>query len=134
MDKKYSIVLFDGVCNFCNTSVQFMIKRDVKDLLRFAPLQSEVGKLLIEKYQINISEIDSVIIIENDKPYYYSTAALKIAKKLSGFYPLLYSFIFIPSFIRNPIYKWVARNRYKWFGKKDSCMIPTPEVRKKFLE
>ena len=126
-------MLFDGICNLCNTSVTFVIQRDKKDLFRFAALQDPVGQQLIEKYQIDSSKTDSIILIEDDKAYVKSTAALKVARHLGGAYPLLYGFMIVPNFIRNWVYDYVAKNRYKWYGKKDSCMIPTPELKSKFL-
>jgi predicted DCC family thiol-disulfide oxidoreductase YuxK len=127
------IILFDGVCNLCNDSVVFMIKRDKKDVLRYAALQTEFGQKMIEKHKIDSSKIDSIILIDNDKYYYKSTAALRIARHLKGAYPLLVIFLILPAFMRDWIYDIIARNRYKWFGKKESCMIPTPELKGKFL-
>lgn len=127
------IILFDGVCNFCNDSVQFIIKRDPKGYFKFAPLQSELGKSLLEKHGMPTDAMDTIILIENGIAYNYSTAALRIARKLSGLWALFYIFIIVPPFIRNPIYRFVGRNRYKWFGKKESCMMPTPEIRSRFL-
>ena len=127
------IILFDGVCNLCNGSVIFMIKRDKKDVLRYAALQTEIGQEMVEKYKIDTSKIDSIILIDNDKYYYKSTAALRIARHLSGAYPLLAVFLILPAFMRDWIYDIIARNRYKWFGKKESCMIPTPELKNKFI-
>lgn len=126
------IILFDGVCNYCNTMVNFALKRDKKDFLLFAPLQSDAGSALREKYGVAPS-VDSFIYIEKEKAYLYSTAALKVSKHLSGGWPLMAAFFIVPAFIRDGVYKWIARNRYKWFGKKDTCMIPTPAVRAKFL-
>ncbi len=126
------IVLFDGVCNYCNSWVNFAIRNDKKGLLKFAPFQSAAGQRLREQYKIPAST-DSVIFIEKGKAYPYSGGAIRIAKYLRWPARLLYAFIAVPSFIREPIYKWIARNRYKWFGRKDSCMIPTPEVRERFL-
>lgn len=133
MKTNRKIVLFDGICNLCNTSVTFVIQRDKKDLFRFAALQDPIGQQLIEKYQIDSSKTDSIILIEDDKAYVKSTAALKVARHLGGAYPLLYGFMIVPNFIRNWVYDYVAKNRYKWYGKKDSCMIPTPELKSKFL-
>tara|TARA_B100000508_G_C11329772_1_gene213702 strand:- start:52 stop:462 length:411 start_codon:yes stop_codon:yes gene_type:complete len=132
-EEKYKIILFDGVCNLCNSSVNFVIKRDRKNIFKFAALQSEVGLELIEKYAIDSSKTDSIILIEDGKAYIKSTAALRVAKHLGGGYPLLYIFIVVPTFIRNWVYDYVAKNRYKWYGKKESCMIPTPELKEKFL-
>jgi predicted DCC family thiol-disulfide oxidoreductase YuxK len=127
------IILFDGVCNYCNAMVNFVLKRDKKDLFRFAPLQSEKGIELRKKYHIADS-IDSFIYIENNNASIYSTGALKVCRHLSGGWPALYTLMIIPVFIRDGVYKWVARNRYKWFGKKETCMIPSPAVRRKFLQ
>ncbi len=130
---QHKIILFDGVCNLCNTSVAFVIKRDIKDVFQFAALQDEAGKLLLEKHAIDSSETDSIILVDGEKAYTKSTAALQIAKNLGGAYPLLYAFMIVPKFFRNWVYDYVAKNRYKWFGKIDSCMIPSPELRSKFL-
>jgi predicted DCC family thiol-disulfide oxidoreductase YuxK len=127
------IVLFDGVCNYCNAMVNFAIRNDKKAIIKFAPLQSEAGRMLKEKYQINPG-IDSVILIDNGKVYTYSDAAIRITKYLRWPSKALYAFNIVPEFIRQPFYKWVARNRYKWFGKKESCMIPDATVKARFLE
>jgi len=127
------IVLFDGVCNLCNGAVQFIIRHDKKNIFMFASLQSEVGRKILEQYNFPLDELNSFILIENNKAYTRSTGALRVAKKLNGLWPLLYGFIIIPKFIRDSIYNWVAENRYKWFGKKDACMIPTPELKARFL-
>ncbi|UAB80560.1 thiol-disulfide oxidoreductase DCC family protein [Marixanthomonas sp. SCSIO 43207] len=132
-EKKHKIILFDGVCNLCNSSVTFAIKRDKNDIFRFAALQSEIGMQLISKFKIDTSQTDSIILVEGNKYYEKSSAALHIAKHLSGGWPLLYGFIILPKFIRNAVYDFIAKNRYKWFGKKESCMIPTPELQAKFL-
>lgn len=131
--EKYSIILFDGVCNLCNSSINFVIRHDPKNRFQFAALQSEIGASLTEEFTIDPNDTDSIILIENNTAYVKSTAALRIAKGLSGAYPLLYAFIIIPTFIRNKVYDYVAKNRYKWYGKKDSCMIPTPELKSRFL-
>lgn len=127
------IILFDGVCNLCNGSVVFIIKRDKKDLFRFAAIQSDEGRELIKKHKIDTSKVDSILLIDDERYFSKSTAALKIARHLSGGYPLLYGFMILPRFFRNWVYDIIARNRYKWFGKKESCMIPTPELKSKFL-
>jgi len=126
------IVLFDGVCNYCNAMVNFAIHHDKKAFIKFAPLQSEAGRRLKEKYQVN-SAIDSIILIDKGKIYTHSDAAIRITKYLRWPPKVLYSFIIVPKFIRQPFYKWIARNRYKWFGKKETCMIPTTDVRSRFL-
>lgn len=127
------IVLFDGVCNLCNSSVVFIIKRDKEDRFRFTALQETPGLSLIEKYGIDTRKTDSIILIDGDKAYSRSEAALRIALHLSSVWPLLYAFTIVPGFIRNWVYDIIARNRYKWFGRKDVCMIPTPELKSKFL-
>ena len=128
-----SIILFDGVCNLCNSAVNFVIKRDKKNRIQFAPLQSETAGALLKGSIINASDLKSFVFIEEGKLYSESTAALKVCRYLSGLWPLCYGFMIVPRFIRDSIYKWIAKNRYKWFGQKDECMIPTPELRAKFL-
>ena len=127
------ILLFDGVCNLCNNSVQFVIKKDKKKQFYFTALQSNAGQQLLKQYQLSPNKFDSFVLIENNQAYTRSTAALRVVKRLSGAWPLLYIFIIVPPFIRNTIYDWVAQNRYKWFGKSDSCMMPTPELSARFL-
>lgn len=126
------IVLFDGVCNYCNAMANFAIRNDKKAILKFAPLQSEAGKRFKAEYKI-APGVDSVIFIEHGNVYTYSGAALRIASYLRWPAKALYGFIIVPKFIREPFYKWIAGNRYKWFGKKDECMVPTAEVRERFL-
>ena len=127
------IVLFDGDCNFCDTNVQFIIKRDPAAHFLFTSLQSEAGQKLVGQHSIP-SDVDSLVLIENGKAFTKSSAALRIAKKLDGLWHLLFLLILIPRPIRNGVYDFVARNRYKWFGKKDdACALPSPEVRKRFL-
>lgn len=127
------IVLFDGVCNFCDGSVQFIIKRDPSEHFYFTSLQSEKGQQLKQQFGISEHE-DSVVLIENGKFYTQSTAALRIAKKLDGLWHLLFLFILVPRPIRDKVYRYIAKNRYKWFGKKeDACTLPSPEMRKRFL-
>ncbi len=129
------IVLFDGVCNFCNDSVRFIIKRDKQDLYRFASLQSKLGQSLTQERGIDTSKVDSIILIQPGEAYYIkSSAALELAKNLSGFYPILSIFIHLPSWFRDYFYDFVARNRYQWFGKKEACPMPSPEERDKFLD
>lgn len=131
-DKK--IILFDGVCNLCDSLVQFIIKRDKKDIFRFVAFQSDLGKEIIKHIGIDPKNTDSVVLYEPGVAYYYkSRAALEIAKHLGGIFNLATFFRIIPSFLRNSIYDYVAKNRYKWYGKKDSCLIPSPELKSKFL-
>lgn len=132
-DKK--IILFDGICNLCNTSVQFVIKRDKKDLFRFVPLQSELGQKIISHIGIANKNVDSIVLYEPGKAYYYkSEAALRIIGELGGLYSLLKIFRLAPKFISNKVYDYVAKNRYRWYGKKEVCMIPNPALKAKFLE
>ncbi len=132
-DKK--IILFDGVCNLCNTSVQYVIKHDKKDIFRFVSLQSDLGQKILNHIGINPKHIDSIVLYEPGISYYYkSTAALEIAKGLRGIFTLATVFKILPAGIRDFVYDYVAKNRYKWYGKKDACMIPTVELKAKFLE
>lgn len=133
MSNNYKIILFDGVCNLCNGAVTYIIERDKKNVFKFAALQSEIGQQLISKFNIDTSKVDSIILIDGEKHYTKSSAALHISKQLSGAYPLLFGFMVVPKFIRNSVYDYIAKNRYKWFGKKESCMIPTAELKSKFL-
>ena len=128
----HPIILFDGVCNYCNWMVQFAIKHDKDGLLRFATLQSDLGKLIKEKYSIK-DDIDSLVFVENDAAFTYANAAIGITKYFKYPAKLLYLFRFCPTVISNPIYKFIAKNRYKWFGKTDECIIPPPEIRNRFL-
>ncbi|MEN2768839.1 thiol-disulfide oxidoreductase DCC family protein [Ornithinibacillus xuwenensis] len=127
------IILFDGECNFCNSSVQFIIKRDPKGIYKFTSLQSDIGQSLLKENGIP-KELDSFVYIENNNVYVKSTAALKVCRNLKGLWKLSYLFIIVPRPIRNFVYEIIARNRYKWFGKRDSCMIPSPALRDRFLE
>ncbi len=127
------IILFDGVCNFCNGSVNFIIERDAENYFKFAPLQSEIGEKLVNEYGIDKNAVDSVILIENGKAYTRTTAVLRIAQKLGGAWRLFYGFIIVPEFIRDYFYKLFAAYRYKIFGKTEACMMPTPELRARFL-
>jgi|SRR5690606_14660357 len=135
LPKHKKLLLFDGVCNLCNASVQYIIKHDTKDVFLFAPLQSEVGKQLIEAYNIDTKKTDSIILYAPEKGIdYKSNAALKIAKHLGFPRNLMVLFFIVPAFIRNWVYDYIAKNRYRWYGKKESCMIPTPELKNKFLD
>ena len=131
---KNPVIFFDGVCNLCNTSVQFIIKRDKADQFRFASLQSEYAQEVLPNDLTVPEALQSIILRHNGKIMKKSTAALTIAKKLSGGWPLLYAFIIIPKFIRAFIYDLIAKNRYRMFGKKNECMIPTPELKHRFVE
>jgi predicted DCC family thiol-disulfide oxidoreductase YuxK len=128
-----AVILFDGVCNFCDGAVNFIIARDGEGYFKFAPLQSEIGEKLLAENGIDKTNTDSVVLIEDGKVYTYSTAALRVARKLSGAWSWAYAFIVVPKFIRDFFYKLFAKYRYKMFGKKDECMLPTPEIRSRFL-
>src|SRR5436190_2185873 len=123
------VVLFDGVCNLCNQSVQFIIRRDPKQEFHFSTLQSNFAREQLVEHGLDPNRLHSVIVIDRGNTHQRSRAALEIARRLSGLWPLLYVFIIISPFIRDWAYDFVAANRYKWFGKKDHCMIPTPELR-----
>jgi predicted DCC family thiol-disulfide oxidoreductase YuxK len=127
------VILFDGVCNFCNSAINFTLKRNTKADIRFAPMQSEAGQKLLQQYNLPVDDMESFVFIENGVAYKQSTAGMKVCRHLRGLWPLSYGFIIVPKFIRDGIYNWIAKNRYKWFGVQQACMIPTPEVRARFL-
>lgn len=128
------VILFDGVCNLCNAAVIFFIKRDKKNVFRFASLQSAFGQSVLQKFHLSANTFNSFILFKNGKVYTKSTAALLVAKELSGGWPLLSAFIIVPRFIRDDVYNFIAQNRYKWFGKKKECWIPSPALQSKFIE
>ena len=127
-----SIVLFDGVCNFCNGAVNFIIRHDHAGRFQFAPLQSEIGERLQREFAIP-PDTDSLVHVEDGTAYKHSTGALKIAKGLGGIWQLAHAFMIVPKPVRDWFYKTFAKNRYRWFGKKDLCMVPTPDIRERFL-
>ena len=134
-EEEYMIILFDGVCNLCNNAVNFVIKRDKKSVFRFASLQSDIGQKLTNERGIDTTKVDSIILIDPGTAWYEkSTAALQIAKQLSGMFPLLSVFLIFPKSFRDWVYDIIAKNRYKWFGKKDQCVIPTPELKALFID
>ncbi|OAQ39122.1 thiol-disulfide oxidoreductase [Pedobacter psychrophilus] len=126
------IILFDGICNLCNGFVQKVIAADKNDYFRFASLQSEEAKELLKDH-LEFKDLKTIIFLENNKIYTRSIAALKISKHLSGIWPLLQTGYIFPAFLRDGIYNIIAKNRYKWFGKKDQCMVPSPQLKSKFL-
>ena len=126
------IILFDGVCNLCNGSVLFIIRRDPKSKFRFAALQSDFGMAKLRHYGIPPGMLNSIILIQHGKAHQKSNAALEIAKNLSGLWPAMYVFKIIPRVVRDWVYDLIARNRYKLFGRRDECMIPTPELKARF--
>lgn len=129
-----AVIFFDGLCNLCNGAVQFTIERDRRNVFRFASLQSDFAREKLKDFNFEPAEGSSFVLLEEGKIYQRSTAALRVAKKLKGLWPLLYAFIIIPPFIRDAVYNYIAKNRYKWFGKQESCWIPTPELKSKFLD
>ena len=133
--KSKQLILFDGVCNLCNSSVLYVIKNDTKNQFLFAPLQSEIGQEIINAFNIDVLQTDSILLFDPKahRIYSKSTAALRIAKQLKFPNMLMSIFFIIPTGIRNWIYDYIARNRYKWFGKKEACMIPTPELKARFM-
>ncbi|WP_126243808.1 thiol-disulfide oxidoreductase DCC family protein [Chitinophaga rhizosphaerae] len=128
-----AVILFDGVCHFCNGSVNFVIRRDRRDLFRFAPLQSEAGQSLLRTHGIDALETDSFVLIRGGKSWVKSSAALRVARGLGFPWNLLWVFVIVPRMLRDAVYDWIARNRYRWFGKMDVCMVPDARVRGKFL-
>ena len=126
-------ILFDGVCNFCNASINFIIDRDSKSIFKFAALQSEIGQEFLKRNGLKQDTFDSVILEKSGIIYQKSDAALEIARNLDGFWKILYVFKIIPFFLRNPIYDLVARNRYRIFGRTDACRLPTPALKARFL-
>jgi predicted DCC family thiol-disulfide oxidoreductase YuxK len=132
--RESQIIFFDGVCNLCEGTVQFLLKRNKKKNLLFASLQSNSGQQMLKHFNLPLNNFNSFVFIENGKLYQRSAGALRVTKYLSGLWPLLYAFLIVPPFIRNAVYDFVARNRYKWYGQKNECWLPTPELQKRFLE
>jgi predicted DCC family thiol-disulfide oxidoreductase YuxK len=130
---KQPVLLFDGVCNLCNNSVQQIIKMDTKGKIQFASLQSEVGQSLLVKFNLPKSNFKTLVLVIGDRYLTKSDAVLEILKIIGGGWKVLYAFKIIPKFIRNSVYDFIAKNRYKWWGQQESCMMPTPELKKRFL-
>lgn len=128
------VILFDGVCNLCNRSVQFVIKHDTRNVFRFAALQSPYGRAHLPKFNIHPDSLETIVLIAGNRCYQRSEAVLQVAKFLGGWWTMLYAFKIIPAFIRDWGYRVVANNRYTWFGRQDQCMIPTPELKIRFLD
>ena len=132
--KNKQLIFFDGVCILCNTSVNYIIKYDKKNVFRFVALQSEIGQKIVKEFNIDPKKTDSIILFsEEQKLSYKSTAALKIANHLNFPFNILVVFLIIPPFIRNWVYDYIAKNRYKWYGKRKECMVPTAELKNKFI-
>ncbi|NNG26249.1 MAG: DUF393 domain-containing protein [Ignavibacteriaceae bacterium] len=132
--KNHEVILFDGVCNFCNYWVNFILERDKNDFFRFAAMQSEAGQKLLKKFNLGQTNFDTFILIDGENYHTKSTAALVIARKLRSVVKLLYPFIFLPKFIRDFFYDLIAKNRYKFFGRKEVCKIPNEKERVQFLD
>jgi len=129
-----AVVLFDGVCNLCNGAVQFIIARDRKRRYRFASLQSDAGQTLMREAGLSPEEINTVVLIDGGKAYTHSTAILRISRHMGWFWPLAQVFYIVPKAVRDAVYNWIARNRYRWFGRREACMVPTPELKSLFLD
>ncbi|MCC2249914.1 thiol-disulfide oxidoreductase DCC family protein [Virgibacillus sp. AGTR] len=126
------VILFDGVCNFCDQSVQFILKRDKQEQFTFASIQGDAGQELLKRNHV-ATDMNSFILIDGNKTYFKSTAALRVCKELNGAWKLLYGFMIIPKPLRDFLYGVIANHRYEWFGQKQSCTLPSPETRKRFL-
>lgn len=127
------IILFDGVCNLCHASVQFVIRRDPNKRFRFGTLQSEQGRQLLASYGLSAVGLTSIVLIDGGRAYMKSGAALRIAKRLDGLWPLLFACVIIPPVIRDALYDFVGNRRYRWFGTMDECWVPTEDLRDRFL-
>jgi predicted DCC family thiol-disulfide oxidoreductase YuxK len=127
------LILFDGVCNLCTHSVQFVIQRDAKQQFRFASIQSDLGQKVLQQYGLSTTKINTVVLLNNNQIYTHSTAALHIAQHLGGLWQLASLALWIPAPLRDIVYTFVAQNRYRWFGKQESCWLPTPELKNRFL-
>jgi predicted DCC family thiol-disulfide oxidoreductase YuxK len=130
---EHPVILFDGVCNLCSSSVQFVIRHDPRHYFRFASLQSDFGQSVLQQHHLPVQKLGSFVLLEDGKVYTRSTAVLRVCKKLNGAWPLLYAFLIVPPFIRNAVYDFIANRRYKWFGKKEACWVPRPELQQLFL-
>jgi len=128
------IILFDGVCNFCNQAVQFVLRHDRQKRFMFAPLQSPRGRALLQQAGLGQEHLETMVLISNGEVYTKSTAALQILKRLGGAWRLLYAFVLVPRPVRDYFYGLLARNRYRWFGKRAECMVPTPDVKERFFQ
>lgn len=129
-----AIIFFDGVCNLCDSSVQFIIKKDTQAYFQFAPLQSNIAEEILKPYGLKPAQLESMILLENNSLYFKSSAALKISQKLSGIYPLAYYIFYpLPPIFRDWVYEIIAKYRYKIWGKKEQCMLPSPEIKSRFL-
>lgn len=129
-----NLVLFDGVCNLCNASVQFVIRHDRAAKFRFAAIQSEIGRELFQSRGLDAADLQTFVLIADGRMFLRSDAAIEVVSRLGGLWKIFTIFRFVPRAIRDSIYSYIARNRYRWFGRKEACMIPTPEIKERFLE
>jgi len=134
LDEAQGVILFDGVCNLCNGTVNFVIDRDPDGHFKFAALQSTAAQALLKKHRLDPKYLDSVLLIEKGRCYRDSSAALRIARRMRGIWSVLFIFIIVPRFLRDFVYHFIAKRRYRWFGQSDACRIPTPELRARFLD
>ncbi|MDO3681438.1 thiol-disulfide oxidoreductase DCC family protein [Paenibacillus ehimensis] len=132
--ERHPLVFYDGVCGFCQRVVQFIIPRDRSAIFRFVAIQSETGSRLLRRHGLDPAELNTFVLLEQGRVYTRSTAGLRVLRRLDGAWPLLYALIVVPRPVRDLVYKWIAANRYRFFGKSDSCMLPPPEVRERFLD
>lgn len=132
-ETKNPVILFDGVCNLCNASVQWVLRRDKKAIFRFASLQSPSGGAILKKLGLPTDKFDSIVLVDGEKHFTRSAAAIKIASKLGGFWQIFIVFRLLPSFLRDGLYDFIARNRYRWFGRRETCWLPSPELKSRFL-
>lgn len=135
-----TVILFDGVCNLCNASVQFILRRDTRRLFQFASMQSEAGQRLLQQVGLSSTDMDTFVVVEqaedgsSSRIYTRSEAAIQVVSKLRQPWPLVRLVWWVPRPIRDGLYSWVSRNRYRWFGKRQTCMVPTPDIRERFLQ
>ena len=127
-------LLFDGVCSLCNRTVQWVIRHDTKEIFRFAALQSEAGRRLRAEHDLQVAALDSVVLVDGDRAWVRSAAVFELVRRLGGGWSLLRVLLVVPRPIRDAAYDWVARNRYRWFGRSDECRLPTPDLRRRFLD
>jgi predicted DCC family thiol-disulfide oxidoreductase YuxK len=130
---EHPVILFDGVCNFCNGAINFVLKHDRKGIFRFAALQSEAGQKLLKQYHLSTNDFESFILLDDGQVYKKSSASLRVLNKLPWYWKEIQILKIIPRIFSDAIYDFIAKHRYKWFGKKEQCMVPTPEIRSRFL-
>lgn len=129
----HPVVLYDGSCGFCNRVVQFIIPRDRRGQFRFAAIQSDTGRELLTEYGLDPDNLDTFVLIADGLTFIRSSAALEVARRLDGAWPICYGFVIVPGQLRDGVYNWIARNRYRWFGRTDACLLPSPQERERFL-